>query len=138
MENSSEGKSIVWSNYSRNNSKGFTIIEIIITIAIIAVLAAIATPLFNKYKQKAYDAELSADAKNAYTAAQAYLSDNPALAIDSQTKLATGGYRFSQNIEWKSGTMTTSSGSVVLLSRSAEDTKNVATILFNGNINIAP
>jgi prepilin-type N-terminal cleavage/methylation domain-containing protein len=124
--------------YREEDSKGFTLIEIIITLAIMVVLAAISIPLFNKYKQKGYDAELAADAKNAYTAAQAYISDDPTTTIDTQTKLASGGYRFSQNIEWRSGSMTTSSGSLVLLSRSAEDSKNVATILFNGNIDIAP
>jgi prepilin-type N-terminal cleavage/methylation domain-containing protein len=122
----------------KTNSKGFTIIEIVITLAIMVILAAISIPLFNKYKQKGYDAELAADAKNAYTAAQAYLSDNPATTIDSQTKLASGGYRFSQNIEWSSGTMSTSSGSVTLLSRSAEDDRNIAIIFYNGNINIMP
>ena len=120
------------------NIKGFTLIEIIITLAIIMLLAGISIPLFNKYKQYSYDAELAADAKNAYTAAQAYLSDVPTTSINTQTKLASGGYRFSPNIEWSSGTMTTSSGSLVLISRSADDSKNVATIFHNGNINIAP
>ena len=120
------------------HASGFTIIELVITLTIMIILAAIAIPLFTKYKQKGYDAELAADAKNAYTAAQSWLSDNPDGTVNNQTKLASGGYRLSQDIEWKSGTMTTSAGSLVLLSRSAEDDKNVATILFNGNINIAP
>jgi Tfp pilus assembly major pilin PilA len=119
-------------------SKGFSIIELVITMGIIMVLAAIAIPLFNKHKLKGYDAALAADAKNAYTASQSWLSNNPDAAVDSITKLKNGGYRSSQNIIWNSGNMTTDSGDILLISTSAQDTKNVATIYFNGNINIAP
>ena len=124
--------------YRKYHSKGFTLVEVVLTLAIMMVLSGIAIPLLNKYMQKGYDAEISADAKNAYTASQAWLSDNPGGTVNSLAKLLTGGYRSSKNISWGTGNMTTSSGSIVLLSAAAVDTRNVATIIFNGNINIAP
>jgi len=50
------------------NQKGFTLIELMIVIAIIGILAAIAIPQFNAYRIKGYNASALTDAKNFYTA----------------------------------------------------------------------
>jgi len=68
-----------------SDEKGFTLIELMIVIAIIGVLAAIAIPNFITYRQRAYDAASNSDIENTYIAAQAYFSDykdgNVSLAI---------------------------------------------------------
>ena len=47
-----------------NNSKGFTLIELMIVIAIIGILAAIAIPNFISYRNKAFCSAAESDARS--------------------------------------------------------------------------
>lgn len=96
--------------------EGFTLVELLIVVAIIAILAAIAIPQFSKYRTRAFVTELNSDLKNAYTAAQAYLTDNPSETVNTIGKLQAGGYTPSSNItlEVATATMTLGSGAITL------------------------
>ncbi|MGB5748220.1 MAG: prepilin-type N-terminal cleavage/methylation domain-containing protein [Desulfobacterales bacterium] len=66
----------------RGNSKGFTLIELMIVIAIIGILAAIAIPNFISYRDKAYCAKAETDAQNAIAAIASYFSEPENTSLD--------------------------------------------------------
>jgi len=57
------------------NEKGFTLIELMIVIAIIGILAVIAIPQFNAYRARSYNAGALSDIRNIETAVEAYYVD---------------------------------------------------------------
>ena len=69
--------------FYKRTPKGFTLVELMIVVAIIGILAAIAVPQFTVYKEKGYNTVSKSDLKIAYTAAQAYFTDNPAAPFDA-------------------------------------------------------
>ena len=59
----------------RSNNKGFTLIELMIVIAIIGILAAIAIPNFISYRDKTYCSAMESDAQSVAGAIADYFSD---------------------------------------------------------------
>lgn len=57
------------------NQKGFTLIELMIVIAIIGILAAIAIPQFASYRAKSYNSASVSDIRNMRTDLEAYYAE---------------------------------------------------------------
>ena len=87
------------SRLTNKDQKGFTLIELMIVIAIIGILAAIAIPQFSAYRTRSYNSAANSDIRNACTAQEAYYIDEQtyAQALSSITGSSYGLYT-SENV----------------------------------------
>ena len=106
-----------------------------IVIAIIGILAAIAIPQFVQYRKRGYVAAINADAKNAYTAANAYLVDNPGAATESLTSLQAAGFTQSNGVTTAISAWTNSSAyTITSTNNNAGLTSSTATYSLTAGI----
>ena len=102
------------------NKKGFTLAELLIVVAIIAVLVAIAIPVFSAQLEKARIRTDMANLRSAYGEAVAtYLSEG-----SITTPITVGGAQF---------TVTETSGSITVQLTSGNQSSKLATGTFDGS-----
>ena len=80
----------------KNNKsrKGFTIVELVIVIAVIAILAGVLIPTFSGVVTKANESKALQEAKNAYTEALATVLEDGVIDTNEATSTTKGVYTF--------------------------------------------
>jgi len=117
---------------NKSGQKGFTLIELMIVIAIIGILAAIFIPRFSDYQVRTYNAAAASDVRNAYTAAQAYFADNPD-GTPSLDDLKTYGFNQAKDVAVTT-TITSGSGTITAKHNSTDSGVKEYTIDDKGTI----
>ena len=82
----------------KKNQKGFTLIELMIGIAIIGILAAIAIPNFLAYRTRGQNSAAEAAAKNFYNTTMAYFADVQSSGTSVAPTDEVGTYTLDPNI----------------------------------------
>lgn len=90
---------------------GFTLIELLVVIIIIAILAAIAIPMYLSQRQKGWQGNVQSDLRNAAVAEESYFTANGAYTSDVVGALKANGFNKSTNITFGAITLSTLDGS---------------------------
>ncbi|MEM7358539.1 MAG: pilin [Pseudomonadota bacterium] len=87
------------------NAKGFTLIELMIVVAIIGVLAAVALPAYSDYTIRARVSEIILAASSCRTDITEFAQTNNALPQDSEAA-CSGSSQYVASVEWAGGVVT--------------------------------
>lgn len=84
----------------KNNRKGFTLAELLIVVAIIAVLVAVAIPVFTSQLEKSRESTDAANIRSAYAAVQtAALTQANDVAGVTRDGTTAGSYTYTATVE---------------------------------------
>lgn len=104
--------------FFQKGHKGFTLLEMMIVISIIAIVATIAIPQFIQYQIRGYNATAKSDAKQMYTAAQAFFGASASGSVTLNV-LTSYGYNRTNSVNVSaSGTL----GSLAITTRHSRGT----------------
>lgn len=90
------------------DDKGFTLIELMVVVLIIAILIAIAIPTFLGLRQRAQDRAAQSNLRNGLTAAKAFFTDNETFVgfdsdLDGSVAANEGAGDIEPSLTWNAG-----------------------------------
>ena len=125
-----------------NNSKGFTLVELLISIAIIGILAAVGIPQYTQYKIRAYDAASKSSLHNIYLVCKTFWIDHGSETSceedslnalgESEDKYCGGGRCTDEGVEITGG------GTEATWTVTAKHKSSPTTFTMTSNGNITP
>jgi type IV pilus assembly protein PilA len=77
---------------------GFTLIELLVVILIIAILAAIAIPVFLRQREKGWRSQMQSALKNAATAEESWLTSNSTYTTSIGSLQSAEGLKFASDV----------------------------------------
>lgn len=108
--------------------RGFTLVELLIVVAIIGILAAIAIPQFGAYRRRGYNASAVSDLRNIRTSEEAMMADFTEYGVSRTTTTDVGQF---------AGQAIVGGGTITLVAARTQSQPNVSVALSPGVIGMA-
>jgi prepilin-type N-terminal cleavage/methylation domain-containing protein len=107
---------------NKKYEKGFTLIELMIVMAIIGLLAAIAIPQFSAYRTRSFNSAAVADLRNAMGAQEVYYVNHQVYANSASDLIGSYGLTYTPNVSLTLTVTGSSTGYTLISYHSSGDT----------------